>query len=201
MFTSVHGLGSRTKELCWEAGTGVLKLWICKVGPVNEGSAGRSFNIWAPTWGSETLRVMWVEAALSKYLRNGSSPRIYYLRSQKQEGEVSQRAGLPFSPDHELTGQQALIIHKAVRVGSLTCPRCTLLFIYWLLIFLERMEERGREREKHRWESETPISAASGMPPARDRAWNPGTCPNGESNLQPLGAWEDTQPSSHTSQD
>ena len=48
-------------------------------------------------------------------------------------------------------------------------------FIY---LFLERREgkEREREREKHQ------CVVASHMPPTRDLAHNPGTCPDWESN-------------------
>ena len=50
-----------------------------------------------------------------------------------------------------------------------------------LVIFRERGREEEREEEKHQ------CVFVSRTPPTGDLAWNPGVCPDWESNWQPLG--------------
>ena len=54
--------------------------------------------------------------------------------------------------------------------------------------------ERGREGEKHE------CVVAPGAPPTGDLAYNPGMCPDWESNQQPFGSQVGINPLSHTSQ-
>ena len=66
--------------------------------------------------------------------------------------------------------------------------------IYWpdifkkdfIYLFLERGEEREKEREKN-------IHAVSHAPPTWDLAHNPGMCPDWESNWWPFGSQAGTQ--------
>ena len=55
-------------------------------------------------------------------------------------------------------------------------------------LFLEREEgkEKLSERNTHKW-------VASHMPPSEDVAYNPGMCPEWESNQQPFGSQASTQ--------
>ena len=57
----------------------------------------------------------------------------------------------------------------------------------YLLIFSERGREGEREGEKHQ------CVVASHAPPTGDLAYNPGMCPDWESNLRPFGSQASTQ--------
>ena len=56
------------------------------------------------------------------------------------------------------------------------------LFSKILFIFRERGKDRDREGEKHQ------CVVASCTPPTGDLAYNPGMCPEWESNRQPFGS-------------
>ena len=56
-----------------------------------------------------------------------------------------------------------------------------------LFIFRQVGREGEREGEKHQ------CVVVSYMPPTRDLAYNPGMCPDWESNLQPSGLQASTQ--------
>ena len=59
---------------------------------------------------------------------------------------------------------------------------------FYLFTFRQRRREGERRGEKHQ------CVAASHVPPTRDPACNPGTCPNREPHLQPFGSQAGTGP-------
>ena len=63
------------------------------------------------------------------------------------------------------------------------------IFLKILFIYFQR-EGKRKEKEKERniTEQEKCQLVASHMPPARDLACNPGTCPDWDSNLRPFGS-------------
>ena len=60
--------------------------------------------------------------------------------------------------------------------------------IFFLIYFLERGREGERQRKKHQCVDASPV------PPTGDLARNPGICPDWESNQQPFGLQDTTQP-------
>ena len=72
-------------------------------------------------------------------------------------------------------------------------PKWFFFFFIKIFLFLFRQGKGGREGEKHQ------CVVASHMPPTGDLACNPGTCPDRESNRDPL-ACTALNPLSHTSQ-
>ena len=66
---------------------------------------------------------------------------------------------------------------------------------YFIYLFLDRGEEREKERERHKnmW---LPLTC----PTLGNLARNPGMCPDWESNQQLFGSQAGTQPPSNTSQ-
>ena len=69
-------------------------------------------------------------------------------------------------------------------------PRCQLCWIFkGFCLFIPR-ERGGREKERERNIDQLPLVCA----PTRDRTWNPGVCPDRESNLGAFGLMDDTHP-------
>ena len=64
--------------------------------------------------------------------------------------------------------------------------QATIFFKDFIYLFLEE-EKGGREGEKHQ------CVVASHAPPTGDLAWNPGMCPDWESNWGPFGLQASTQ--------
>ena len=70
----------------------------------------------------------------------------------------------------------------------------TIVFLKILFLWNKERSEGGeREGEKHQCDRETSIGYLSNAP-IGGQACNPGMCPEQESNQQPLGLWDDTQP-------
>ena len=71
-------------------------------------------------------------------------------------------------------------------IKSLATVFFLIFFKYFIYLFLERGEERQRSRE-------TRCVVASHLPPTGDLAYNPGMCPDWESNWWPFGLQASTQ--------
>ena len=71
-------------------------------------------------------------------------------------------------------------VKKAV-VVVITCMSFSFFLRFYLFIFRQRGREGEREGEKHQ------CVVASHVPPTGDLAYDPGMCPDWESNQQPFG--------------
>ena len=79
-------------------------------------------------------------------------------------------------------------------ISDLPLSRSTFLsFKDFTYLFLERGEDRGKEREKHWCARETLIGCLLHSPTG-DLAQNPDMCPDWELNQWPFGLWDDMQP-------
>ena len=58
------------------------------------------------------------------------------------------------------------------------------LSFFFLFLYIYRERERGKEREREGEKHQCVVSSC--MPPTGDSAFNPGTCPDWESNWQPF---------------
>ena len=75
------------------------------------------------------------------------------------------------------------LVHR-LALNPLSHTRPELAFFLSFLRFYLFLERRGREKEREKQQ----CVVASSAPPARDLAYNPGMCPNWESNWRPVSS-------------
>ena len=90
--------------------------------------------------------------------------------------------------------------HKRPHLMTVHLEETFFFSFYLFILFLKRFYLLAEEKGGRKRRRETSMCVASCTPPTGDLAWNPGMCPNRESNQRPLIHRLVLNPLSHTSQ-